>query len=149
MFNRIHLVAGVIATVCIAIFWFSTVIVELIGSHPAVAQLKALIVAPGLWILVPAMACVGGSGAVLAKGREGRLVNVKRKRMSLIGAAGLLVLVPCAIVLDRWAAAGAFDGTFYLVQGIELIAGAFNLTLMARNAHDGLRLAGRLRPAVS
>jgi hypothetical protein len=55
------------------------------------------------------------------------------------------VLVPCAIILDRWAAAGAFDASFYAVQAIELVAGAVNLTLMGLNVRDGLRMTGRLR----
>jgi hypothetical protein len=44
--------------------------------------------------------------------------------MSSIAANGLLVLVPCAIFLDRWASAGAFDITFYIVPTLELIASA-------------------------
>jgi hypothetical protein len=32
-----------------------------------------------------------------------------------------------------------------VVQSLELIAGATNLTLMGLNARDGLRMAGRLR----
>ena len=67
--------------------------------------------------------------------------------MPFIAANGLLVLVPCAIVLNRWAAAGSFDTTFYVVQVVELIAGATNLTLMSRDVRDGLRMAGRLRVA--
>jgi hypothetical protein len=81
----------------------------------------------------------------LARSRKGRLVDAKKKRMPFIAANGLLVLVPCAIVLHRWAAAGSFDISFYVVQVIELIAGATNLALMGLNARDGLRMAGHLR----
>ena len=49
--------------------------------------------------------------------------------MPFIGANGVLVLIPCAIFLDSWASSGAFDTTFYIVQGIEPIAGATKLTL--------------------
>lgn len=38
-----------------------------------------------------------------------------------------------------------FDSRFYLVQGLELLTGALNLTLMGLNIRDGLRLSGRLR----
>lgn len=138
-----HLVAGMLAPLCIATFFLSTVVVELFGSHATVAQLKSLIVTPGLWILIPAIAIAGGSGMFLARSRKGRLVETKKKRMPFIAANGLLVLVPCAIFLNRWAAAGAFDTAFYLVQAIELIAGAINLALMGLNARDGLRMAGR------
>ena len=132
-----HRIAGIL----------STILVELFGSHTTVAQLKSLIVTPGLWILIPAMAAAGGSGMLLSKSRKGRLVNAKKKRMPFIAANGLLVLVPCAILLNRWAAAGSFDTTFYVVQVVELIAGATNLTLMGLNVRDGLRMTGRLRVA--
>jgi hypothetical protein len=142
--KRAHLVAGLLAPLCIATFFLSTILTELFGSHEAVAQLKSLIVTPGLWILVPALAATGGSGVFLARSRRGRLVDGKKKRMPLIAANGLLVLVPCAIFLNRWASAGAFDSMFYFVQALELLAGATNLTLMGMNLRDGLRLAGRL-----
>ena len=143
----IHRAVGVIAPLCIATFWLATVLTELFGSPAAVAQLKSLIVTPGLWILIPAIAAAGGSGAVLSRSRRGRLVDAKKRRMPFIAANGLLVLLPCAIVLDHWAAAGQLDASFYALQAVELIAGAVNLVLMGLNVRDGLRLAGRLRPA--
>jgi len=143
--KRAHLFAGILATACIANFFLSTIIVEIFGSHSSVANLKSLIVAPGLWILVPSIAITGGSGFFLARTRKGRIVDSKRRRMPIIAANGLLILVPCAIVLNRWAAVGAVDTTFWIVQAIELLAGATNLTLMGLNIRDGLRLSGRLR----
>lgn len=145
--KTIHLVAGVLAALTIATFVLSSIVVELFGSHEAVATVKALIVMPGLFILVPAIAATGGSGFAIAKSRKGRLVDAKKRRMPFIAANGLLVLLPCAIVLDRWASAGAFDTTFYMVQGMELLAGAVNLTLMGMNIRDGIRLSGRFGAA--
>jgi hypothetical protein len=141
--KKVHLVAGLLATLTIAAFFLSTVLVELFGSHEAVAIVKSLIVLPGLFILVPAIAATGGSGFYLSKTRQGRLVDAKKKRMPFIAANGLLVLIPCAILLNRWAAAGAFDTTFYAVQSLELLAGAVNLTLMGMNIRDGMRMSGR------
>jgi hypothetical protein len=143
--QRAHLVAGILAPLCLIVFFVSTVLTELFGSPAAVAQLKALIVTPGLWIMIPAMAAAGGSGMFLGRSRGGRLVEAKKKRMPFIAANGLLVLVPCALVLNHWAAAGRFDTSFYAVQALELIAGGVNLVLMAGNVRDGLRMAGRLR----
>ncbi|MBN8509048.1 MAG: hypothetical protein J0L57_10585 [Burkholderiales bacterium] len=143
--KHVHRVAGLLAPLCIATFFVATVLTELFGSHAAVAQLKSLIVTPGLWILIPAIAAAGGSGMFLARTRRGRRVDAKKKRMPFIAANGALVLLPCALVLDRWAGAGAFDARFYAVQALELLAGAVNLTLMGLNVRDGLRLAGRLR----
>ncbi len=142
----IHRLGALVAPLCILLFWTATVLVELLGTHADVARLKSLIVTPGLWIMIPAIALTGATGMAMAKGRGGRLVEAKKKRMPIIAANGLLVLVPCAIFLNRWAAAGSFDTTFYVVQAIELIAGPVNLALMALNVRDGLRLAGRLRP---
>lgn len=143
--KKVHFIAGLLATLTIAAFFLSTVIVELLGIHEAVAAVKALIVMPGLVILVPAIAATGGSGFYLSKSRQGRLVDAKKKRMPFIAANGLLVLIPCAIFLNRWAAAGAFDTTFYAVQSLELLAGAVNLTLMGMNIRDGMRVSGRFR----
>lgn len=147
--KQVHFIAGLLATLAIATFFLSTVIAESLGSHEAVATVKALIVMPGLFILVPAIAATGGSGFFLSKSRQGRLVETKKKRMPLIAANGLLVLIPCAIFLNRWAVAGTFDSTFYLVQSLELLAGATNLTLMGLNIRDGLRMSGRFRGATS
>jgi hypothetical protein len=143
--GRAHLAAGIVAPLCITAFLLSTVLVELLGSAAAVARVKSLIVTPGLWVLIPALAVTGGSGMFLARSRRGRLTDAKKKRMPFIAANGLLLLVPCAIALDRWASAGALDRTFYIVQTVELIAGAANLALMGLNLRDGLRLAGRSR----
>jgi hypothetical protein len=145
IFTRVHRVAAVLAPLCIATFFLSTVLVELFGSPQAVARLKSLIVMPGLWILVPVVAVAGGSGMFLSKSRRGRLADAKKKRMPFIAGNGVLVLVPCAVLLNRWAAAGMFDADFYVVQAIELLAGATNLALMGLNVRDGLRMAARLR----
>ncbi|MGI9318347.1 MAG: hypothetical protein ACR2QW_13545 [bacterium] len=149
MKKNIHFTAGLLATLVIATFFTSTIIVELFGSSSAVTTVKSLIVMPGLFILIPAIAATGGTGFALSKSREGRLVLAKKNRMPFIGANGVLVLIPCAIFLDRWASAGSFDTTFYLVQGIELVAGAVNLTLMGMNIRDGLRMSGRFRASAS
>jgi len=143
--KRIHFIAGLLAALTIATFFLSSIVVELFGAHEAVAIVKALIVMPGLFILMPAIAATGGSGFAMAKSRKGRLIESKKRRMPFIAANGLLVLLPCAIFLDRWASAGAFDTTFYMVQGVELLAGAVNLTLMGMNIRDGMKMSGRFR----
>ena len=143
--RRTHAIAGIVSTLCIASFFVGSLLTEGLGSESAIARLKALIVIAGLFILVPAIAITGSSGFFLSRLRHGRLVDAKKRRMPFIAANGLLVLVPSAIFLNRWATAGTFDTTFYEVQAIELIAGAINLTLMGLNMRDGLRMAGRLR----
>lgn len=147
MSKKAHLIAGIIATLTIATFFLATILVESLGSHEAVAKLKSLIVMPGLFILVPAMAATGASGFAVSKGRKGRLIDAKKKRMPFIAANGLLVMIPCAIVLNRWASAGQFDTTFYLVQALELLGGSVNLILLGLSIRDGMMMSGRFRKA--
>jgi hypothetical protein len=141
----IHLIAAFTATLCIATFFTSTLLVELFGTHETIAVVKNLIVMPGLFILIPAMAITGATGFTLSKVKSGKIVKRKLKRMPFIAANGLLVLLPAAIMLNLWAASGLFDSRFYIVQGIELIAGAVNLTLMSLNIRDGFKVSGKLR----
>jgi len=67
-----------------------------------------------------------------------------RQNKPVIAATGLLVLMPCAIVLNQWTSAGSFDRRFYFVQVIELIAVAINLALMGLKTRDCPHLSGRL-----
>ena len=139
----IHPVAGALATLIIATNWLSTVLSEMSGSHAAIVAVKTTI--PwGFILLIPALASTGASGLALAKGARGGLIGAKLKRMPIIAANGLLILVPAAFYLAAKARAGEIDGAFYAVQAIELLAGTVNLTLMARNMRDGLRLTGKL-----
>ncbi len=140
----IHATAGVIAALCIVTFFISTVLVELAGTAEDVALVKSLIVLPGLLILVPAIAITGATGFLMAGQRKTGLVGLKKKRMPIIAANGMLVLVPAAIYLDYLASADDFSLVFYLVQCIELVAGLINLSLIALNMRDGLKLSGRL-----
>jgi hypothetical protein len=65
--------------------------------------------------------------------------------MPFIGANGVLILIPAAFFLDQWAWAGSFDMKFYIVQGMELVAGVINLILMSMNIRDGMKLVGRMK----
>jgi len=143
MLRRVHPVAGIVGFLTILLFWTSTVTSELFGSQETVATVKQAI--PwGFLILVPALAIAGASGFRMAgQSLETRILS-KKRRMPVIAGNGLLVLIPSALYLARLAAHGEFGGVFYVVQGIELVAGALNLMLMSLNIRDGLRLTGRL-----
>lgn len=145
MKSKLHGISGTVALLCITIFWLSTVVSKLFMDQASVVAVKNGIL-NGMWLLILAMAATGGSGFALAKGRSGRLVSGKSKRMRLVAANGLLVLLPSAFVLASWANAGRFDGLFYALQGVELLAGAVNFSLLVLNMRDGLKLSGRLRP---
>ena len=126
-------------------FFSSTILVELFGTQEWIRSVKSLIVFPGLLILVPAIALTGGTGFSISKNRKGNLVNHKKRRMPFIGANGLLILVPAAIYLDQLAASGTFDTNFYVVQGLELLAGGINIALMSMNMRDGFKMTGKFK----
>lgn len=142
MKTRIHAVAGGIALLMIVLFWSSTVLSELLGSHETIATVKGLIL-KGMFILIPAMAIAGGSGNFLAGNRSEQALMAKKKRMLKIAAIGILIMIPMAFLLERKASAGDFGTMFFVLQGVELIGGATNIFLMSLNIRDGLRLTGR------
>lgn len=144
MIRIIHPVAGAVAIVTIAIFWFSTALTELLATQATVTQVKTVI--PwGFLLFVPALMAAGGSGLALAKGRRAGLIGAKLKRMPIVAANGLLVLIPAALFLAFKARAAEFDTTFYAVQALELAAGPVNITLLVLNMLDGLKMKGRFR----
>ena len=140
----VHAVAGAIAMLTILSFWISTLISELFLCHAAIVAVKQAILY-GMLLLIPALATTGGSGILLASGHSELLVKNKQMRMRIIAANGLLIMMPCAFFLFHKATVGEFDSVFYLVQTVELLVGAIQLSLLGLNFRDGLKLAGRLR----
>lgn len=146
MTKAIHPIAGGLALLTILSFWISTVTVELFADYASIAWVKSLI--PwGFFVLIPAVIAVGGSGAQLGKRMRGPVIKRKSKRMPIIAANGVLILIPAALFLSFKAQAGEFDAVFYAVQVVELIAGAVNITLLGLNMRDGMRLSARRRKA--
>ncbi|UWU75586.1 hypothetical protein N2603_37195 [Bradyrhizobium huanghuaihaiense] len=144
MIRLIHPVAGALPVATIGTFWLSTVLSELFASHATVAAVKGTI--PwGFLLLIPALATTGGIGISMAKGRRAGLIGTKFKRMPFIAGNDILILIPSALFLASKAQAAEFDVTFYAVQVLELVAGATNITLLALNMRDGLKMRGRLR----
>jgi len=144
MKTKIHAIVGGIAFLMILSFWTSTVVSELFASLETVALVKGLIL-KGMFILIPAMVIVGASGMAMGSKRQDAPAMRKKKRMPIIAATGLLVLLPAAIYLESKASSGSFDTWFYVVQAVELIAGASNLSLMFLNIRDGLRMTGKIK----
>ena len=144
MSKIVHPVAGTLAFLTIATFWLATALSELFAAPAGVAAVK-LAIPWGFLLLVPALAAAGGSGFALAQGGRRGLIGAKLKRMPLIAANGILVLIPSALFLASRARAAEFDAVFYVVQALELAAGALNLALLSLNMRDGLKMKGRLR----
>lgn len=147
MKQRIHVIAAIIALLTILTFWLSTVVSELFGSRDLIVWVK-MAIPWGLILLIPALIVTGGSGMAMGKRRTDAPILAKKRRMPIIAAIGLLILVPSALFLAWKASHGQFDTLFLAIQGLELLAGATNITLMGLNVRDGLIAAGRLRPRV-
>lgn len=144
MIRLLHPIAGTLALVTVAAFWISTVLGEVFGSQALVVTIKETI--PwGFLILIPALAAAGGTGFKASRGARAGLVGAKAKRMPFIALNGILVLIPAAFFLSYKAQSGDFDTSFYVVQGLEIIAGAANITLLGLNMRDGMKLRGRRR----
>lgn len=137
--TKVHIGAATISILTIATFWLSTVISELFMSLDAVVAVKTFIFY-GLWLLIPAIIITAGSGNFMARNHTHPAIARKKKRMPFIALNGILILVPSAIFLYTKAINQEFDGVFYAVQMVELIAGLINLTLMIQNAKDGKRI---------
>ena len=140
MENLVHKISGALALATILVFWVSTVVSELLLGFSEVVLVKTSI-PYGFLVLIPALALAGVSGKRLAPKVSGGMIDRKQKRMQFAAANGLLVLVPAALYLAFKAQAGAFDASFYVVQGLELAAGFINITLLGLNMRDGLRIA--------
>lgn len=139
---KAHAAAGIVALLAVATFWTATVAVETIGTPAQIAAVKTAI----LWamaVLIPAMIAAGATGSRLAQSMRSPQVAAKMRRMKVIAANGLAILLPSAVFLALRAQAGQFDTAFYAVQAIELTAGAVNITLLSLNLRAGLALARR------
>jgi hypothetical protein len=148
MIGKVHLVAGILAFALIVTFWTSTIVSEAFGSVTMITSVKQAILW-GMLLLIPAMAAVGGTGFRLGGKSTAPVIARKRRRMPVIALNGLLILVPAAFFLAARAGAGRFDAAFYAVQGLELAAGAVNITLMSLNIRDGFAMTRRRRGKAS
>ena len=61
MKRRVHIIAGVVGFATILAFWTSTVASEIVGNPETIAWVKSTILM-GMFVLIPSMAIVGGSG---------------------------------------------------------------------------------------
>lgn len=138
-FRKFHAVSGGLAILIIGTFLVTSLIAELSGDTALITVVKQSI-AYGLTILVPTMIAVGFSGTRLAGTSKAPIIQRKRRRMAMIAANGLLILVPCALTLAWFATTGAFGMIFYLVQGIEIVAGSVNITLLILSARLGMSM---------
>jgi hypothetical protein len=135
---RVHLAAAVGAIAVIVTFLTTSAVTELIGTWGEVRLLRHGILL-GLPLLIVCLVTVALTGRRLGGRSRAPVVRRKQRRMQLAAAAGLVVLVPCAVVLN-YRAVTALEVT-------ELVAGGLNLALLVLNFRDGRALARRRRAA--
>lgn len=134
-----HRTAGVVALIMLLIFWLSTVGTELMGNFYYIKNTKYFI-PYGFIILIPALIIVGTTGLKLVGKTNSFIIRNKQKRMPFIALNGLIILMPCAFYLRYLAIYEQFEISFYIVQIIELIAGAVNITMLTLNIRAGVML---------
>lgn len=136
---RIHLGAAVGALALIAAFLVSSAVAELIGTAGDVHIVRQWI-ALGLPVLIGCLATAALSGRRLARSSRAAAIRRKQRRMRIIAAAGIVVLVPCALILDELTASASAGALVSALEITESLAGALNFTLLALNFRDGLSL---------
>jgi hypothetical protein len=132
--------AGMVAMLIIVTFMTATLYSEVSGDASMVLQVKRNIAFPGIEILLLFMVMAGGTGRSLAKNFSNRAVLLKMKRMRIVALNGLLILIPCAFLLARWAEYEPHSLRFYFVQAIEIFAGSVNLVMLILNMKAGIKL---------
>lgn len=137
---KAHAAAGTLALLTILGLQGFVALAEASGYPADLAQARGT----ALWVvglvLVPAMVATGVSGARLGRGWRGPWVATKLRRMKIVAALGLFVLVPLAVALWWLAARGWVDGRFHLLSRVESLAALTNVLLLGLNLRDGLRL---------
>jgi hypothetical protein len=136
---RNHLAASLAAVAIVTSLLVGSAAVEAFGDQGDIRAAKGWILRT-LVVLIPAIVAAGASGRHLAGRSRAAVVRRKLRRMTTIAATGLLVLVPCAITLERLAARDDFGLAFAAVQAVEVLGGTLNLTLLVLNFRDGVAL---------
>ena len=145
--KNIHKFAATLAFLLIASFLTSTIIADLLSTPEKIAQVKntILIFIPGL---ILAMMITGLSANKLYPAAMAGVFKIKQRRMKVAAINGTLILLPAAIMLAKWSALGQFNGLYWAVQVLEIIAGITNLAMIGLNIHDGIRLGRNAKKAL-
>jgi hypothetical protein len=143
---RTHLAAAVGALALIATFLVSSTVTELIGTAGDIHIVRQWIVF-GLPVLIGCLAAAALSGRRLARNSRAAVIRRKQRRMRIVAAAGIVVLVPCALILDDLTASASARGVVTALEIAEILAGVLNLTLLVLNFRDGRGLTRPRKPA--
>jgi len=138
---RLHLAAAAGAIAVITTFLVASAVTELAGDAGDIRVLRRGILL-GLPLLIGFLITAALTGRRLAGRSRSAVVRRKRRRLQAAAAAGLLVLVPCALILDHLASAPT-GPVVAALEIAELSFGALNLSLLTLNFRDGRRMTRR------
>lgn len=142
---RIHIAAAAAGLVVITTFLVSSAVTDLIGGAGDIRVLRHGILL-GLPLLIGCLVTAALTGRRLAGGFRPAVVRRKQRRLQAVAAAGILVLVPCALILNHLAAAPP-SWVFHSLEITEISVGTLNLSLLALNFRDGRRMTRHRRSA--
>ncbi len=140
---KIHLISTVIAGLTISSFFTATIISKVINDTLLIMAVKEKIFY-ALPILLVSMPSVGVSGIKLTGQYKSPVHVAKLKRMKMIAFNGILLIL-LATYLYINSRDGVLGWYFWIAQIVELVLGATNLFLIARNIKAGFTLKGWFR----
>ncbi len=143
---RVHLTAAAGAVTLITTFLVSSAVTELAGNAADVHSLRRWIVF-ALPLLVGCQAAAALTGRRLARKSRAAVIRRKQRRMQVVAALGIVVLVPCALILDALTAGPSAGAVVSGLVLTEMLAGVINLTLLLLNVRDGRSLSRPRTPA--
>ncbi|CCG42001.1 hypothetical protein [Magnetospirillum molischianum] len=134
----LHPLAARVTLGLFVLIWGSAVTAGLFADRELLAFIKEVVVW-SLFPLVPIAMITAITGLQLTRVRPSQISERKRRRLRLIAAISIVVLLPATLWLDAQAQQDSVDGTlFFIVQGIELAAGLVTLVLMGISVRDGI-----------
>jgi hypothetical protein len=143
---RLHAAAAAGAMTVITTFLVASGVTELTGGAGDIRVLRHGILL-GLPLLIACLATAGLTGRRLAGGSRSAIVRRKQRRLQAVAAGGLLVLIPCALILNHLAAGPTTGAAFTALEITEFFFGTVNVSLLALNFRDGRRMTRRRRTA--
>ena len=134
-----HAAAGISSLTCLLIFLVATINVEYSYSAPEMIAAQGVMLQT-MWVYIPLIFTAGGIGYILSKERKERIVQVKKRRMVIIIAVSLFILMPCIYTLANAARYEIAGTIFSRIEILEVLSLILLIALLGLNARDGARL---------
>ena len=131
-----HAMFGMLSFGLILVSLMTSLIVEIWSSQRVIADVKALAFQSILLLLV-LLGFAALLGLSLGRVRQGNIVEAKKKRMVWLFAVAILILLPVAYVLNKYAKQGQFNWAFIALQSVEYAFDIAFLVLLGFNIRDG------------